>query len=172
MKSISVEDIKAGFDEVITGVQDDPVRVQADGRDVAIILSPDLYAFLLKEPPADVRSRVAALYKRSVVERGRLYRALAKYESEHPRVRIGLGDKRIQPPIIPFEANIAGDSCVSRQYPRPECLGRPIGQRHADVPVAGMLDGYGGEGHLPYSLPSIGLEHEELGHEPTRLAAG
>ena len=84
MRTISVEDMKAGFDDVIAGVHDDPVRVQEDGRDVAIILSPDLYDFLLKEPPVSVNPRIAALFKRSVMERGQVYRALAKYEAEHP----------------------------------------------------------------------------------------
>lgn len=75
---------QAEFDEVIASVQNDPIRVQENGSDVAIILSPDLYDFLLKEPPASVNPRIAALFKRSMVERRQVYRALAKYEAEHP----------------------------------------------------------------------------------------
>jgi hypothetical protein len=84
MRTISVETIKAEFDEVIASLEDNPTRVQEDGRDVAILLSPDLYDFLLTAPPVSVNPVVAALFKRSVVERGRVYRALAKYETEHP----------------------------------------------------------------------------------------
>ena len=84
MRTISVETIKAEFDEVIASLEDNPTRIQVDGRDVAIILSPDLYDFLLTAPPASVNPVIAALFKRSVVERGQVYRALAKYEAEHP----------------------------------------------------------------------------------------
>ena len=84
MRTISVETIQAEFDDVIAAVQDDPVRVQEDGRDVAIILPPNLYEFLLKEPPPSLNPKIAALFKRSVVEWHRVYQALAQYEAKHP----------------------------------------------------------------------------------------
>ena len=85
MRTMRIEDAVAAFDKVLDALEDSPVRLERDGKDVAVMLSPALYEVLLAEPPAGLTPRLAALLKRSLVERAELYRALARYEAEHPK---------------------------------------------------------------------------------------
>lgn len=84
VQTISVDEIATKFDEVIAMAQRSPVHVQGDGRDVAVVLAPELYELLIATPPKEVNATVAALFKRSIVDRAEVYRALARYEADHP----------------------------------------------------------------------------------------
>jgi hypothetical protein len=55
------------------------VRIQKNGRDVAIVLSPEQYgALVAQSATAKVRPMVEALMARSIERRKSLYEALAK----------------------------------------------------------------------------------------------
>ncbi|MDB5612443.1 MAG: Antitoxin [Devosia sp.] len=84
MQITSLSGVQADLDAAVAKSQTAPLHIQnSSGVDVAIMLSPDLYSFLLKPAPEGVRPLVAALYKQSIAKHGQVYRALAKYEREH-----------------------------------------------------------------------------------------
>jgi len=85
MRTIRIEDAALAFDQVLDAIQDAPMRLQRDGKDVAVMLSPALYEMLLAEPPTELTPRLATLFKRSLVERAEVYRALARYKAERPK---------------------------------------------------------------------------------------
>ncbi|MCS6757914.1 MAG: hypothetical protein MO852_01475 [Candidatus Devosia euplotis] len=59
--------------------QTEPVRIQKNGRDVAIVLSPEQYAALIVQSNAPkVRPIVETLMARGIERRKSLYEALAK----------------------------------------------------------------------------------------------
>lgn len=79
MGSFTATDAKNRFGQVLEMAQAEPVRIQKNGRDVAVVLSPEQYA-ALKEGATQpkVRPAVEALMARSIERRKSLYEALAK----------------------------------------------------------------------------------------------
>jgi prevent-host-death family protein len=76
---ISATDAKNKFGEVLEMVRKEPVRIQKNGRDVAVILSAEEYADLSERAGATkVRPLVDKLLARSIERRKSLYQALAK----------------------------------------------------------------------------------------------
>lgn len=79
MAEITATDAKNRFGQVLEMAQAEPVRIQKNGRDVAIILSAEEYAKLLAQAGSvKVRPIVEKLMARSVEKRRSLYEALAK----------------------------------------------------------------------------------------------
>ena len=79
MVEISATDAKNKFGEVLEMARKEPVRIQKNGRDVAVMLSAEEYAELSgRAGSAKVRPLVDKLLARSVERRKSLYEALAK----------------------------------------------------------------------------------------------
>lgn len=79
MAAITATDAKNKFGQVLEMAQAEPVRIQKNGRDVAIVLSPEQYAALTAQQAAPkVRPLVETLMARSLERRKSLYEALAK----------------------------------------------------------------------------------------------
>jgi prevent-host-death family protein len=79
MSAITATDAKNKFGQLLEMAQAEPVHVQKNGRDVAILLSPEEYARLRAAPEAPkVRPAVEKLLARSIARHDALYKALAK----------------------------------------------------------------------------------------------
>jgi prevent-host-death family protein len=79
MTKISATDAKNKFGQVLEMAQAGPVHVQKNGRDVAVVLSPEQYLALQTATTAPrVNPLVQKLHKDSVKRWGRVYEALAK----------------------------------------------------------------------------------------------
>jgi prevent-host-death family protein len=79
MAEISATDAKNKFGEVLEMARKEPVRIQKNGRDVAVMLSAEEYAELAERAGAiKVRPLVDKLLARSIERRRSLYQALAK----------------------------------------------------------------------------------------------
>ena len=79
MSAITATDAKNRFGQVLEMARTEPVHVQKNGRDVAVVLSPEEYARLRAAPdgPA-VNPMVVKLHEESVRRYGKVYEALAK----------------------------------------------------------------------------------------------
>lgn len=79
MAAITATDAKNKFGQVLEMAQAEPVRIQKNGRDVAVVLSPEQYAALVDQSSAPkVRPLVETLMARSIERRKSLYEALAR----------------------------------------------------------------------------------------------
>jgi len=79
MASITATDAKNKFGQVLEMAQAEPVRIQKNGRDVAVVLSPEQYSALVEGSAVPkVRPLVETLMARSIERRKSLYEALAK----------------------------------------------------------------------------------------------
>jgi len=76
MSEMTATDAKNKFGQMLEMAQAEPVRIQKNGRDVAVVLSPEQYAQLAEQPK--VRPLVEKLMARSIERRASLYKALAK----------------------------------------------------------------------------------------------
>ncbi len=79
MSEITATDAKNKFGQLLEMAQKEPVRIQKNGRDVAVVLSPEQYGELVRgEAQPKVRPLVETLMARSIERRRSLYEALAK----------------------------------------------------------------------------------------------
>jgi len=79
MAAMTATDAKNKFGEVLEMVRKEPVRIQKNSRDVAVVLSAEEYAVLAERAGATkVRPLVEKLLARSIERRKSLYQALAK----------------------------------------------------------------------------------------------
>ena len=79
MAEITATDAKNRFGQVLEMAQAEPVRIQKNGRDVAIMLSPEQYAQLVAQSNATrVNPLIVKLHGESVKRWGKVYEALAK----------------------------------------------------------------------------------------------
>ena len=79
MSEITATDAKNRFGQVLEMARAEPVRIQKNGRDVAVVLSPEQYSQLLagsNEPR--VNPLIVKLHGESVKRWGKVYEALAK----------------------------------------------------------------------------------------------
>jgi prevent-host-death family protein len=79
MSEITATDAKNKFGQLLEMAQAEPVHVQKNGRDVAVVVSPEEYARLnatIAKPA--VNPLVERLHKESVARWGKVYEALAK----------------------------------------------------------------------------------------------
>jgi len=79
MAEISATDAKNRFGQMLEMAQAGPVRIQKNGRDVAVVLSPEQYSALQREGSAPrVNPLIQKLHKDSLSRWGKVYEALAK----------------------------------------------------------------------------------------------
>lgn len=79
MAAITATDAKNKFGQVLEMAQGEPVRIQKNGRDVAIVLSPEQYGALLEQSAAPrVNPLIVKLHGESIKRWGKVYEALAK----------------------------------------------------------------------------------------------
>lgn len=79
MAAITATDAKNKFGQVLEMAQAEPVRIQKNGRDVAIVLSPEQYGALVEQSAAPrVNPLIVKLHGESVKRWGKVYEALAK----------------------------------------------------------------------------------------------
>ena len=79
MSNITATDAKNRFGQMLEMAQAEPVHVQKNGRDVAVVISPEEFRRLQDSATAPkVRPLVEDLLQKSVVRRRSLYEALAK----------------------------------------------------------------------------------------------
>jgi antitoxin Phd len=78
MKKHVSADIKNRFGELIDMAHAEPVRVQRQGRDVGVVLSPDEFRRLSEAASGKVSPAVERLHAESVKRFSRVYEALAK----------------------------------------------------------------------------------------------
>lgn len=79
MADFTATDAKNKFGQVLELAQAEPVHITKNGRDVAILMSPEHHADLLARAGApSVRPLVDQLLERSIQRRKSLYEALAK----------------------------------------------------------------------------------------------
>ena len=79
MAAITATDAKNKFGQVLEMAQAEPVRIQKNGRDVAIVLSPEQYGALVQQSAAPrVNPVIVKLHSESIKRWGKVYEALAK----------------------------------------------------------------------------------------------
>jgi prevent-host-death family protein len=78
MSRISATDAKNRFGQLLEMARHEPVRIQKNGRDVGVLMSPDQYKHLLESSPAGPNPAVVRAHEESVKRFGRVYDALAK----------------------------------------------------------------------------------------------
>lgn len=78
MKTIAATDAKNRFGELIDMAQAEPVRVQRQGRDVAVVLSPEEFRRLTEAASGRVSPAVERLHAESAKRWAKVYEALAK----------------------------------------------------------------------------------------------
>ena len=79
MASITATQAKNKFGQVLEMAQAEPVRIQKNGRDVAVVLSPEQYGALVNQSAAPkVNPLIMKLHSESVKRWGKVYEALAK----------------------------------------------------------------------------------------------
>jgi prevent-host-death family protein len=79
MAEITASDAKNRFGQVLEMAQAEPVHVQKNGRDVAVIVSPEQYRqFVQAVAKPKIRPVIEELLAKSIKERRAVYEALAK----------------------------------------------------------------------------------------------
>lgn len=78
MRSFSASDAKNRFGQLIDMAQSEPVRVQRQGRDVAIVLSPDEFRRMAEAARGKVNPAIERLHAQSAKRWASVYEALAK----------------------------------------------------------------------------------------------
>ena len=78
MKILTATDAKNRFGELIDMAQAGPVRVQRQGRDVAVVLSPEEFRRLSEAASGKVSPAVERLHAESATRWAKVYKALAK----------------------------------------------------------------------------------------------
>ena len=78
MKSFSASDARNRFGQLIDMAQAKPVRVQRQGRDVAIVMSPEEFRRMAEAARGKVNPAVERLHAKSAKRWASVYEALAK----------------------------------------------------------------------------------------------
>lgn len=78
MRTIAATDAKNRFGELIDMAQSEPVRVQRQGRDVAVVLSPEEFRRLSEAASGKVSPAVQKLHAPCAKRWSKVYEALAK----------------------------------------------------------------------------------------------
>lgn len=78
MKVFSASDAKNRFGQLIDMAQAEPVRVQRQGRDIAVVMSPEEFRRLAEAARGRVNPAVERLHAESAARWASVYEALAK----------------------------------------------------------------------------------------------
>ncbi len=77
MRSVTASEAKNKFGQLLDMARSEPVRIKKNGRDVAVVLSPDDFQRLL-DSGREVNPAVKRLHQKSVSRWAKVYTALAK----------------------------------------------------------------------------------------------
>ncbi|GLQ10204.1 hypothetical protein GCM10007913_21360 [Devosia yakushimensis] len=80
---LTAEQAMADLDKAIEATANGPVQIESDGKDVAVLLSPEQYAALAGPVARVPRAELERLMATSMERHGSIYRALAKWEAEN-----------------------------------------------------------------------------------------
>jgi len=78
MKALSASDAENRFAELIDMAQSEPVRVQRQGQDVAIVMSPEEFRRISKAAAGQVSPAAKKLHDESAMRWAKVYETLAK----------------------------------------------------------------------------------------------
>lgn len=79
MAVMTATDAKNRFGQMLEMAQKEPVRIQKNGRDVGVVLSPEEYREIISAMASDkVNPAVRRLHAESISRWGKVYEALAK----------------------------------------------------------------------------------------------
>ena len=78
MLVMTASDAKNKFGELLDNSRMEPVRIQKNGRDVAVVLSPEEFQRLAEQAEKGVSPAVKALHRKSVERWSSVYEALAE----------------------------------------------------------------------------------------------
>lgn len=78
MNTFTASDAKNRFGRLLEMAQSEPVRIQKNGRDVAIVLSPEEFRRMAEAARREPSPAVKALHEKSMVRWAAVYEALAK----------------------------------------------------------------------------------------------
>ena len=80
MRTVSATEAKQRFGEVLDQVREGPVTIQKNGRDVAVLLTPEQFDRYISEGGSEerLRQKVLASHERSMKRWNHLYEELAK----------------------------------------------------------------------------------------------
>ncbi|MCB1452058.1 MAG: type II toxin-antitoxin system prevent-host-death family antitoxin [Rhizobiaceae bacterium] len=78
MNSMTASDAKNKFGQLLELARSGPVRIQKQGRDVAIVLSPDEFRRIAEAAGSSVNPLVEKLHAESAERWAKVYEALAK----------------------------------------------------------------------------------------------
>lgn len=74
----NASDAKNRFGQLLDVARSEPVRIQKNGRDVAVVLSPEEFQRLTEMARSEPSPAVKALHEKSVKRWAKVYEALAK----------------------------------------------------------------------------------------------
>lgn len=78
MATMSATDAKNKFGQLLEMAQKEPVRVQKNGRDVGVMISPEEYAALRQAGSDPINPAVRRLHAENIKHFGKVFEALAK----------------------------------------------------------------------------------------------
>lgn len=78
MRTLAASSAQENFSELLDMAQSEPVRLQEQGRDIAIVLSPQEFRRLSEAAQARINPLVETLHAESVERWAEVYKALAK----------------------------------------------------------------------------------------------
>lgn len=78
MKTLATSAAEQNFGELLDMVQSEPVRLQSQGQDVAVVMSPDEFHRLSQAAQSQVNPMVEKLHAESAERWAKVYEALAK----------------------------------------------------------------------------------------------
>lgn len=71
------------FDRAVAATSEGPVYIESEGKDVAVLLSPEQYAALAVGAARIARPELERLMAASIARHGSVYQALARWEAEN-----------------------------------------------------------------------------------------
>lgn len=71
------------FDRVLAATSEGPVYIESEGKDVAVLLSPEQYAALAAHAAPMPRTELERIMAASIARHGSVYQALARWEAEN-----------------------------------------------------------------------------------------
>lgn len=80
---LTAEQAIVDLDKTIEATANGPVHIESQGKDVAVLLSPEQYEALTGGVARISRAELERLMAASVERHGSVYRALAKWEAEN-----------------------------------------------------------------------------------------
>lgn len=80
---LTVKQAVTEFDRVIAATSEGPVFIESEGKDVAVLLSPEQHAALAARAARMPRTELERIMAASIARHGSVYAALARWEAEN-----------------------------------------------------------------------------------------